>query len=319
VRGFGLPSPAGILLDGDILNGRNLPVPAYVDYVTRKAAELGYPLLSKPLWDCLANGVTFIEDEAALLRYCASPYSGSTVLEQCLTGELCSVELVARDDVVLAHPLVWKGTTGGDPAFLFGELRYCAPRPEEDAAFAPVRERLRHMCRTLGVDGSLEVEMIYAAGTYHVIEVNPRVSGTTTLSVAATGCNTFECLLDMLLGRWTEERVRPMEGARRLALQFPVGRLDADILACLESELDLVRASTFHIDGNEYSNAVIACEYADASTLADRVDALSRKFSLVEPSIVAAIRDMVTTAQSAPAPQRVAAEPGAVVVSPRSR
>ena len=48
-----------MLLDGDLLNKRNVSVPAYHDLILRSARSIGYPLLTKPLWDCLGNGITF--------------------------------------------------------------------------------------------------------------------------------------------------------------------------------------------------------------------------------------------------------------------
>ncbi|MFE0047470.1 ATP-grasp domain-containing protein [Streptomyces albireticuli] len=287
VRAHGLDTPEGILLDGDLLNGRSLAVPAYPELVERSAELFGYPLLTKPLWDCLANGVAFLDGSADLQEYLNRPYDGNAVLEKCLRGELCSVEIVGRDGDFLIQPLIWKGETGGKPEFTFGALRYSAPRPAAEADFAPVAARLRSMCAGIGVEGAVEVEMIYHAGTYQVIEINPRVSGSTTLSIASSGRNTYGCLVDLVRGDWSARRTQAPAGEReRLAFQFPVEGLTDALARALEEELDLVRATRLHIDGQEHGNVIITCEFADAPALGARLHSLRERFGMMPAALV---------------------------------
>ncbi|WP_330342046.1 ATP-grasp domain-containing protein [Streptomyces sp. NBC_00557] len=46
------------------------------------------------------------------------------------------------------------------------------------------------LCTQLGVEGSVHVDMIHTDAVHHVLEVNPRLGGATTRSLAATGLNT---------------------------------------------------------------------------------------------------------------------------------
>jgi len=293
VLDHGLNTPPGILVDGDLLNGRNLPVPAYLDFVERKAEELGFPLLSKPLWDCLANGIRYIGSNADLNEYLREPYDGNVVLERCLAGELCSVEIVGSQGRYVVQPLIWKGRTGGEPSFLFEQLRFSAPRRIADARFRSVAARLTRLCAELEIDGAIEVEMIYSDGDYHIIEINPRVSGSTTLSIAASGLNTYECLLQILLGAWPQEHSHVTGGRRRFAFQFPIVSPDVDLLHDAERELDLVRASSFHIDGKVHANMVITCEFGDEMALGAALESLCARHDFLHPSMLGDIESLL--------------------------
>jgi carbamoylphosphate synthase large subunit len=294
VTGYGLDTADGIFVDGDLLNGRGVHVPAYRCYLESKGCELGFPLLVKPLWDCLANGIQYIEDAAAWSAYLQRPLAGNATVEQCLTGELCSVEILGRRGDYVFQPLIWKGPTGGEPSFTFGQLRYAAPRQVADRDFARVRERLSQLCAGLDLDGSVEVEMIYRARRYHIIEINPRVSGTTSLSVAASGCNTYACLVDMLMGRWTTEQAQQLGRRRRLALQFPTRCLDDAALETATELLNVVRASSFHIDGESYANMMITCEDEDCTRLMSVLTSLCAEHDVVSPSVLDSIRALLT-------------------------
>lgn len=52
----GFDIPPGVLVDSDVLAGRGLRIPAYVDSILIQTADMGYPVLSKPLWDCMGAG-----------------------------------------------------------------------------------------------------------------------------------------------------------------------------------------------------------------------------------------------------------------------
>ncbi|PWI45730.1 ATP-grasp domain-containing protein [Streptomyces sp. ICBB 8177] len=307
VSAAGLAVPPGLLMDGDLLAGRNLPVPAYRDVLRRRATGLGFPLLTKPLWDNLSSGIRFLPDATALDAYLQDPYDGNAVLEACLTGELCSVEIVGRDGEYLVQPLVWKGRTGGEPSFLFGQLRHCAPRPEREALFGPVGERLVALCRELDLNGAVEVEMIHADDAFHVIEINPRVSGSTAMSIAASECNTYACLLHMLLGDWTAYRTGLRTRRRRWSLEFPVGHVTPEFERAARAELDVVRVSNLVIDGRDHGgNLVLACAYGEEGRLLRGLERLESRFGTLGRAVVGQVADVVsrhcrTPAETAPA------------------
>ncbi|MFJ3663736.1 hypothetical protein ACIPPM_25140 [Streptomyces sp. NPDC090119] len=58
-------------VDNDILAGRGLRIPAHQDAVLIQTADMGHPVISKPLRDCMGAGTVSIPDGAALERHLA--------------------------------------------------------------------------------------------------------------------------------------------------------------------------------------------------------------------------------------------------------
>ncbi|WP_051839022.1 ATP-grasp domain-containing protein [Streptomyces sp. NRRL F-5126] len=302
----GLAQPDAVLLDGDLLNGRGLPVPAFRDVVLHQAQSLGYPLITKPLWDCLGNGMHVLADEDELSDYLRQPYNGNLMLERFTRGELCSVEVVGARGHYVVQPVIWMGPADDGPSSTFQRLRYVAPRPEADAAFAPVAQRLVRLCRSLDIEGALDMDMIYVDGEFHVLEINPRVSGATTLAIAGSGLNTYDCLVSMACGQWPHRLPAAAGQARMIALQFPLCSCGEDTDRLLADTLDLVRTATYHIDGVSVPNAVVTCAYDDALRLPPRLRELVGAGCL-DALTAHQIESVVTTAGRLPVPATPAA------------
>ncbi|MCI3278926.1 acetyl-CoA carboxylase biotin carboxylase subunit family protein [Streptomyces cylindrosporus] len=250
----GLDVPRGLRADSDLLAGRGLGVPAYADTLRVRAARIGYPLLSKPLWDSTSMGIRALPDPAALDAYLQDPPPVSAVIEECVDGDLCSVDIVGEPGAYRVLPLCWTGTAGAEPVFTFADLRWCGPRPGADLAFEPVAARLVALCEELGVRGSVNVDMIHTGGRYVVLEINPRIGGATTLSCAASDTNTFTALTDMALGRYVAGTGRRV----RWAVEFlspeslPPGAREE-----LADRVDLVTAHELVIDGVSHGDIVV--------------------------------------------------------------
>ncbi|MEV8016103.1 ATP-grasp domain-containing protein [Streptomyces sp. NPDC086554] len=292
----GLDTPQGMLIDGTLLKNGAAGVPVYADIIRLKAEEIGYPLLTKAVWGSSGSGIRFIRDRADLEAYLASPDEGNFVLERCITGELCTVELVGADGEYAVQPLCFTGPTGGEPTFAFWELRSSAPRAADDAAFAPVAEKLKKLCATLGISGVINLDIIYSGGTYYVLEINPRVSGATALGVAASGCNTYLTMTDILLGQW-QAPAEPVLPRRRWSLEFPVNNVTAAFIQEAEQALDIVQITpTLVVDGREYGGLLIAsCEYGSEADFLQQITALDATHDVVSPDMLAQLKELFTS------------------------
>ncbi|MFJ8532234.1 ATP-grasp domain-containing protein [Streptomyces sp. NPDC093591] len=250
----GLETPRGVKVDSDLLAGRGVAFPAYADALHASAAGIGYPLLSKPLWDSTSMGIRALPDAAALDAYLADPPGVSAVIEECVVGALCSVDIVGEPGKYRVLPVCWTGTAGTEPVFTFADLRWCGPRPQADADFAPVAAKLTALCEELGVQGSVNVDMIYTGSRYVILEINPRIGGATTLSCAASGTNTFVALTDMARGVYTPAPVR----RTGWAVEFLTPeRLPESVRAELTGRLNLVTAHELVIDDISHGDIVV--------------------------------------------------------------
>ncbi|MFG3159699.1 acetyl-CoA carboxylase biotin carboxylase subunit family protein [Streptomyces sp. NPDC048232] len=252
----GLDVPDGFRVDSDLLAGRGLPVPGYRDALRVQAERVGYPLMSKPVWDSTSMGIRTLRSPADLdAHLTAGPETVSTVVEQVIEGDLCSVDIVGRPGSYRILPLCWTGRAGAEPVFTFADLRWCGPREEADTAFAEVARTLAGLCGDLGVHGSVNVDMIYTGGRFVVLEINPRIGGATTLSCAASGTNTFASLARMARGL-------PVTGGMARRTCWAVEFLAADgippaALAELGRRVRVVTAHELVIDGVSHGDIVV--------------------------------------------------------------
>ncbi|WP_031102749.1 ATP-grasp domain-containing protein [Streptomyces sp. NRRL S-146] len=296
LRDHGFDIPDGILVDSDVLAGRGLRIPAYVDSILMQASDLGYPLISKPLWDCMGVGMVAISDESELQDHLARPHDGNFILEQCVSGEICSVEVVGARGSYVVQPRVWQGPAEAGPVFNFGRLRYAAPRPGHDEAFAPVAEKLQALCRALDLEGAIGIDMIYQDGRYKILEINPRVTGTTTPCIAASGFNTYDCLLSILDGSWPAPGVPAVAPVRQVCLQFPIHDPTPEFVRDAGRELDVVRTQTLTIDGVRHPNIILTCALEDRAELPGKLASLWRRHRFTDEALLAQIARAVGAA-----------------------
>ncbi|MGU3291739.1 ATP-grasp domain-containing protein [Williamsia sp. M5A3_1d] len=260
LAGYGIATPASVYVDGDLLNGRS---PAYDDYATaiaRRVAESGYPVIVKPIWDCLANGMSVLSDPAQLAEALSSTsIPGNVLLEQCLDGRLCSMEVIAAHGSVYCQPLVWKGSTTAGPEFAFEQLRIAGVVPSGlESQIAELESRIAALCLAEFVHGVLEFEFIEVDGVFFCIEVNPRVSGSTGMSIAASGVNTYWELARIGLdGRWDAPEARP---DTHVAWQIPLAPAEMHPLA-LPGYVEVLRDNAFSVDGLEYANTLLRVDH----------------------------------------------------------
>ncbi|MEV7612183.1 ATP-grasp domain-containing protein [Streptomyces sp. NPDC089799] len=254
-RQAGLDVPDGFRADSDLLAGRGLQAPGYLDALRVQAERTGYPLMSKPVWDSASTGIHTLRSRADLDAHLASPPEVSTVLEEVVEGDLCSVDIVGRPGSYQVLPLCWTGRAGAEPVFTFADLRWCGPREEADTAFAEVARTLVMLCGDLGVCGSVNVDMVYTGGRFVVLEVNPRIGGATSLSCAASGTNTFTSLARMARGL---QLPRGMVRRTGWAIEFLTeGGIPAPVVTALRERVTVVTSHTLVMDGTSRGDITV--------------------------------------------------------------
>ncbi|MFJ7206070.1 acetyl-CoA carboxylase biotin carboxylase subunit family protein [Streptomyces sp. NPDC098789] len=259
-RRAGLAVPDGFRVESDLLAGRGLAVPGYRDALRALAEETGYPLMSKPVWDSTSMGIRTLHTPADLDAHldahrAPGPGAVSTVVEEVVVGDLCSVDIVGRPGSYQVLPPCWTGRAGPEPVFTFADLRWCGPRARADAAFAEVARTLVDFCADLGVYGSVNVDMIYTGGRFVVLEVNPRIGGATTLSCAASATNTFASLARMARGLPLTAGAVPRVG---WAIEFLAGDgIAPELVAELRRRVSVVTAHELVIDGASHGDIVV--------------------------------------------------------------
>lgn len=253
-----VPVPPSFPVDGDLLNGRAQAVPGYKEAVAFRAASLGYPLIVKPLWACLGQGMVVLHDSTDLAAWLEEPHDGNVLIEKFIAGELVSVEMVGDATSVMIQPPLWMGSTGDGPVFTLERMRYAAPRPDADNELRTVTWQVAHLMQRTGLSGAVDLDLVWDGERAWVLEINPRVSGATTLSVAASSRNTYEALVAIGASEWSGPSKWHADRTA-IAMQIPVVRGGEHHFT---GAMELVRSATYHVDGRDLPNVVVTIDPA---------------------------------------------------------
>jgi biotin carboxylase len=177
------------------------------------------------------------------------------VVEELVDGELCSVEVISDGESVLMQPIVWKGPTISAGTFAFEQVRWSNSSIDMDTTDPGLAIRIRDMCRRDGLRGAYEFEFIATHSGFTCIEVNPRVSGSTAMSICASGVNTYIELCKIALDNWwPSEKLEP---GLHTALQFPLSGEVPSVKDFKGSPAEVLRVSNFTVDGQSYPSALV--------------------------------------------------------------
>lgn len=268
---FDLRTPSGILLDGDLLNARNVSPPAYRELILRTGASIGYPLMTKPLWDSLGRGIQFHRSPAELEKFLKSPYDGSVVMEKAIEGELCSVEIVGRKGSYEFRPIIWKGPIRSNDSSSSSDTWHIAPDFDVEKKLNKNKLKLVALLDYLDINGTVNVEMTFSDCEFYFTEIKPHISSTTILSDIAFDKGIFELLHRMLLDSWGNGEVKSRDAnpLRDIFIQFSYKKSEPSSFR--KSDFKVIREWPCERGGWIYRNAVISTSSKQLPYLIDFV------------------------------------------------
>lgn len=253
---FDLPTPRGTVLDRGFSEG-GLLHPSFRRRLEQQLVEpLRYPLIVKPLWDCMGHGVTIIDDPSQFKEAIGSSSDRDLLVEEFLDGHAGSIEILGEPEDYQFQPPCWTGSSSSGISQGFDSLRVAHPRLFSRVLTKAFRESLSNLLSAIGYRGACCVDFVVDGGRILVLEINPRVSGASCLSAAASGIDAFEASYRIAASQWhrrphrlPRDRASIQAGgewAARLARQIDEDRV----------ELDWYRDRDIVVDG-ETSRSVI--------------------------------------------------------------
>jgi hypothetical protein len=249
---------------------------------------VNFPVVCKPIWDSMAQGILKFDAPAELEEWLngARP-EADLVIEEYLDGELFGIEVVGRDGFYVCQPLVRKCLGTGDDLVPFNHIRF-GPVTDDLYNLPILQHQLTRLAAELGLCGSAEFELMWHRGRFHVIEVNPRVSGMTNLSSAISGVNTYTALASTL----TSAKAEP-----QFIVEVPLDGMDESRRVALEANDDViwVQGVTYH-DGSSQWKALLTAAGADAA--ADRLHELDLTFRMLPDGALDELRHALATAEA---------------------
>lgn len=198
---FGIPTPRGVTLDRGFTEGGLLQPRFRRSLEQRLVAGLHYPLIVKPLWDCLGHGTEIIHDREQLTSVLARTDQRDLLVEEFLDGQAGTIEIVGEPDDYYIQPPCWSGPSADTWSGLEG-IRIAHPSLFGDLLSDDFISALTRLLAELNFRGACCVDFVANESTIQILEINPRVSGASALSAAATGVSAFEETYRIARSQW---------------------------------------------------------------------------------------------------------------------
>lgn len=180
------------------------------------AKKYGYPLIVKLIDHSGGTGMRLATDRLELIKSFSD--SNRLLIEKYTSGPEFSIEVLNYDGKTLPLLPVFKGYTNHQCLHPMERVKL-APAPLSEVDVAKLRSLARDVIRTLDVQPTGDVDIVWSEDGPRILEINPRFGGVTALSMAASGIVSYHALVDMLLGRWKSTQYR---FNRHLAADMPV-------------------------------------------------------------------------------------------------
>lgn len=194
------------------------------------AAELGYPLIIKPVDLGSSSFVRVVHDEDALhdafnalenfpLNYRGQERNHTVLLEEFLQGEEISIECVAYQGKITAIGATDKSLIGY-PCFI--EDGHMFPANIEEKLLLEATDYIKQVLETLEFDnGIAHAEVKLTETGPRIVEVNPRTPGgfITELITRVTGINLLKVFVELALGK-APDLERTETGIKSAAVKF---------------------------------------------------------------------------------------------------
>ncbi len=192
---LGFNVPAGVFCDHDLYfcAGSNKEVlrNVYKESVIAQIKNLHLPLIIKDTTGLSSYGMTVVHTYGEAAGYLNSKRNNSNrLIEEFIMGRQFGLEIY--------------GTPGNYtvlPPFEFSVNQYGITSPKQSVKYGPcglpvaLHEMMLKLAEGLGLCGAAQVDLILDDdGKWHIIEINPRLSGMTYTYAAACGMSIFEMI-----------------------------------------------------------------------------------------------------------------------------
>lgn len=180
---------------------REVQTNAYKAAVLSQLEKMHYPVVIKDTVGLSSYGMEVaVSYKQALFYLFSGRTNGDRLVEEFIEGEQFGTEIYGTD-----------GNYTVLPPFMFSVNRYGITSPKQSVKIGPVTEAryridklksmLQSLAKKLNLSGIAQVDLIFNQDGWHIIEINPRLSGMTESYAVSLGSSVSEILLNIALGR----------------------------------------------------------------------------------------------------------------------
>ncbi len=283
---FSLPTPKWEILDREFTQGHLLKEPFGNKLEIELISHIPFPVISKPLWDCMGHGIEIISNEFELIKNLNSNDQKNILVESFIDGYLGCIEIIGTPDNYFIQPPCFTGKTSNGVRSNFDTVRISHPEFFKGQLNHEIKMRLCNLLTYLDYSGACCVDFIVKDDNIFFLEINPRISGISCLSSAASGINSFEALYLISSGEWNKNLVAS-NISNNSALQIG-GRLADEIAPELFDKKDLIiyRDEVIHVDGNPSRNIIVAGNHNMIKNIFKSLDSVAIESFNLEQSII---------------------------------
>lgn len=271
----------------------------YKEYIFAKLQELHYPVIVKPAYGLSSYSMLkAVSPKQVIACLNSGKTKTDSLVEEFIEGEQFGTEIYGTD-----------GNYAVMPPFMFSVDKWGITSPKQGIKIGPLvsdlcrkkykldalEEQLQHLARELELQGIAQVDLVFAQGTWYIIEVNPRLSGMTQTYAAALGIPPGEILFHVADG--TVQELLPRLTADCLC-NFKIPLLDdATLDGILTLPFILYSQQLHNIAAKQlrergYSEVIIRGD-KDPASIVTRLQQLEERFpGTVDPVFLQNVRDI---------------------------
>ena len=182
---------------------REVRANAYKAAVLSQLERLHYPVVIKDTVGLSSYGMEVaVSYRQALFYLFSGRTNGDRLVEEFIEGEQFGTEIYGTDGFYTVLP-----------PCMFSVNRYGITSPKQSVKIGPVtseayrigelQDMLLSLAKRLNLSGIAQVDLVFNADGWHIIEINPRLSGMTDTYAAAMHTSVCRILMDIALGEQT--------------------------------------------------------------------------------------------------------------------
>lgn len=216
---LGFEVPAAVFCDHDLYfcagSNREVLRNVYKESVLAQITKLRLPLIIKDTTGLSSYGMTVAHSYGEVAGYLNSKRNNSNrLIEEFISGRQFGLEIYGLPG---AYQIL--------SPFEFSVNQYGITSPKQSVKYGPcelpagLRDMMIKLADSLGLCGAAQVDLVLDDdGAWHIIEVNPRLSGMTYTYAAACGLSVFE----MIYKTCMEQKPLPQPASFVMSLKLPL-------------------------------------------------------------------------------------------------
>jgi hypothetical protein len=269
---FGLPTPSSVVLDRGFTQGELIRPEFRVILEQQLASSLHYPIIMKPLWDCMGHGALVVRCPSQLNAAIQEVEGGRDLLiEEFIEGQAGSIEIFGEPGNYHFQPPCWTGSSSNGILSGFDALRISHPNLFFEVLTDSIYEAIAAMLSELSFRGACCVDFVTDGVDLFMLEVNPRVSGASCLSAAASGIDAYEATYRIARRQWSERLEQETAGGAAIQAGGDWVAFLKKVIDDAAQPIEWYRDGEINVDGITSPSAIVGGTAAVIEHLAERL------------------------------------------------